>query len=160
MSITEIRADLPKLVRGLAEGDPPIGITVNGRMEAVISRAGTPPDTPTGWIYAGSHPRSKLPSGIDHLLAADNRGEAHVWIHVSTGAFVVLVPTSNWDEMGSPAVHYVPAAQFNRPSEAPPLSVEIGPWSTGAWDGKSVAKYDEAMDSAQRYTAQQLAAAG
>lgn len=149
VTITTARNELPAILRRLsAEPEATIGITVNGRLEAVLTGPQKSPSMPTGWIHTVAVTRQQLPEEVADLLGEDNRGSADVWIHLATSAFVVLVPKSNWDQPGKPAAFYVPPDRRNR--------IELI-WPLGSWTGHDARQHGDVMDDARRYVGRTLA---
>lgn len=148
-SVTEVRAQLPAILRAIS-ADPSVrvGITVNGRVEGVLSCPGEGVRDSGGWIATGRHYRDDLPSVAHDLIDSTNRGSASVWLHVATGALLVLVPTANWDEHGHLRLYYV------SPSWSGRIPIE---WPLGnGWDGSANINYYNAIDRAERYIADRL----
>lgn len=151
ITITVARNEMPALLRRISDDpDTTLGITVNGRLEGVLTGPNRSTDLPSGWIDSHGLPRDRMPEETKELLEEDSRGTADLWIHLDTGAFVILVPRANWDQAGGPAVYYIPPDRRNR--------VELS-WPLGQWDGTNAHRYGEVMDSARRYIAQRLIAA-
>ncbi|GAC62382.1 MULTISPECIES: type II toxin-antitoxin system Phd/YefM family antitoxin [Gordonia] len=156
-SITEVRAELPALVRAL-DADPAaeIGITVNGRLVASVVSAHRRPDASFhGWIDTGGHVYSQLTESMKAcgLLTVDNRGQARIWRHAVSGAQLAVAPSGNWDEWGTPRVTYWHPA-------TPAELMEIRSWHLGQWDGSSSADYGNILDDAERQLAKRIAETG
>lgn len=149
VTITDARREMPTMLRRIQSdpGNVSFGITVNGRRAAILESPVRPTVASSGWLDSQGLTRPQLPDAVQGLLDDDNRGTVDLWIHVQTGAFVVLVPQGNWDEVGRPAAFYVPSDRSNK--------VELN-WMLGQWDGTNPAVYDDVLDAARRYVNRRL----
>lgn len=130
MSITEVRNNLAEIVRGLAVDRKPVGITVNGRTQAVLNPLNAASGDVGQWFQAASAlPTGSLPTPFADHAADDGDIGACLWVHAASGAMIAAIPTGRWDRPGARFALY-----YSHP--ALPSAVHLDDWtrSLSPWE--------------------------
>lgn len=141
LSITEVRSNLAEIVRRLANDKKPVGITVNGRTQAVLSplhEAGNGGGTGEWFQAARSLPTKSLPAPFAEYVRDDNGIGACLWIHASSGAMITAIPQGRWDTPGAMFAFY-----YSHP--ALPSAVHLDGWTYSllSWENHSSNGYEQ-----------------
>lgn len=139
INITDARNLLSETVRTVFDTGKSLGITVNGRTQAILA----PPahiDSDLGaWFEAAtSVPSHELPSPLAQHAADDGGVGACLWIHATSGAMIAAIPTGRWDTPGARFAFY-----YSHPGLPHALHLDGWTYALSAWHNRGADGYDE-----------------
>ena len=132
LSITEARTNLSELVRRVHTDNIRVGITVQGRVQAVLGSP-EPSGTLGPWVQVAKsfNGSGDLPKPLNDRAVDDGGVHPVLWLNTTTGAMVGAIATGRWDTPG--ARFYIHYAHPALPDTIPMLD-----WTyrLPAWSGK------------------------
>lgn len=138
MSITEARNELSETVKSVADTGIPVGITVNGRTQAILAPPRIPGDQGPWLQAAESTPSSKLPGPFLGQIVDDGGIGACLWVHAASGAMIAAIPTGRWDE---PGAHF--AFYYTHPAMSESIHLDGWTYALLPWENNGSSGYTD-----------------